>query len=209
MYRFIHCIINLRISSSFENLKYNIVHSTLAFENMTSTLNDSLFEPNVIVLSIFGYTNKVCETDLHENTLTLMLQEIGRTPDKVLLPSEGNSSIYIQYWAESLGIKTLTFYADWSKHGRMAQILRDDRMYKECTHALVFLSEKTNRLEKFAERLAKKGKIVFTSSHNQTLTQFELSQSEQSSPKKGSAHGRKSDKGIASAWQKYQTTAEC
>jgi hypothetical protein len=176
---------------------------------MASTLNDTLFEPSVIILSIFGNTNKISESDLHVNTLTLMLQEIGRTPDKVLLPSEGNSSIYIQDWAESLGIKTQTFHADWSKHGRMAQILRDDRMSKECTHALVFLSQKTNRLEKFAERITKKGKIVFTSSHNQTLTQLELSHSEHSSPKKGSEHGRKSDKGIASAWQKYQTITEC
>ena len=176
---------------------------------MMSTLEDSLFEPNVMIWSVFGYTNKILESNLHENTLTLILQEMGRTPDKVLLPSEGNSSIYIQDWAESLGIKTQTFYADWSKHGRMAQILRDDRMSKECTHALVFLSQKTNRLEKFAERLAKKGKTVFTSSHNQTLTQLEMSHSEHSSPKKGSGHGRKSDKGIASAWQKYQTTAEC
>jgi hypothetical protein len=176
---------------------------------MSSTLHDSIYEPDVIVLSVFGSTNKVSETELQENTLTLILQEIGRTPDKVLLPSEGNSSIYLQDWAESLGMKTQTFYADWSKNGRMAQILRDDRMSKECSHALVFLSQKSNRLEKFAERLTKKGKTVFTSSHNQTLTQLELSHSERAPPKQGKAHDRTSGTGIASVWQKYQTKAEC
>jgi hypothetical protein len=80
---------------------------------MSSTLEDSLFHPNVIILSIFGHTNKVSESDLQENTLTLLLQEMGRTPDKVLLPSEGHSSMFIQDWAESLGIKTQIFHADW------------------------------------------------------------------------------------------------
>lgn len=186
-----------------------IHHNTRYRLIMSSTLEDLVFDPKVIIMSIFGHTNKVSEVDLQENTLTLLLQEMGRTPDKVLLPSEGNSSIYIQDWAESLGIKTQIFHADWSKHGRMAQILRDDRMFKECTHALVFLSQKSNRLEKFAERLTKKGKIVFTSSHNQTLTQLELSHSEQSPSTKTEGHDRTSDKGIASVWQKYRMKAEC
>ena len=129
---------------------------------MASTLEDNVYQPQLILLSVFGATNKLSEQDLLENTLTPLLQEWGRPPDKVLLPSEGNSSIYIQNWAESLHIKTQAFYADWVRNGRMAQILRDDRMYKECTHALVFLSQKSVKLEKFAEKMAKKGKMVFT-----------------------------------------------
>jgi len=165
---------------------------------MTSTLGDTLYQPQLIILSVFGSTNKVAQQDLLDNTLMPLLQEWGRPPDKVLLPSEGNSSIYIQDWAESLRIKTQTFYADWARNGRMAQILRDDRMYKECTHALVFLSQRSTKLEKFAERMAKKGKRVFTSSCNQTLTQFELSHWEHSVPK-DSGRGRKSNTGKASA----------
>ena len=166
-------------------------------------LEDNVYQPQVIILSVFGYTNKVSEQELQENTLTLLLQEMERPPDKVLLPSEGNSSLYIQDWAESLGIKTQTFHADWTRNGRMAQILRDDRMYKECTHALVFLSQRSNKLEKFAEKMAKKGKVVFTSSQAQELTQLELA------PKQASKPARKSDKGIAQMWLKYQKKAEC
>ena len=50
-------------------------------------------------------------------------------------------------------------------------------MAKECTHALVFLSQKSTRLEKMAEKMCKKGKVVFTLSHDQFLTQLELSES--------------------------------
>jgi hypothetical protein len=172
------------------------------------SLDDEIYEPEVFVLGVFGNTNKVSEQDLQDNTLNLILRELGRTPDKVLIPTEGNSSIYIQDWAESLGIKVQTFQADWARNGKIAQILRDDRMAKECTHALVFLSQKSTRLEKFAEKMCKKGKNVFTSSHNQTLTQFEMLRSSLPLQKQASEHARKSSKGIEQMWQKYQKKAE-
>lgn len=174
-----------------------------------STLDDELYEPDIIILSVFGYTNKISEEDILDNTLTPILGELGRPPDKVLIPTEGNSSIYIQSWTEALKIKTQIFQADWQRNGRMAQILRDDRMFKECTHALVFLSQKSERLEKFAERMTRKGKIVFTSSHNQTLTQFEMMRCEPAVPKGASKPVRKSDIGKGQMLLKFQKTEEC
>jgi hypothetical protein len=172
-----------------------------------SSLEETIYEPDIIVLGVFGSTNKISEKDLQDNTLTLILQEIGRVPDKILIPSEGNSSIYIQEWAEALHIKTQIFQSDWVRNGKIAQIIRDDRMSKECSHALVFLSQKSNRLEKYAEKLCKKGKTVFTSSHNQTVVQFELSHSESSqSLKKASEHARKSGKGKEQTLLKYRMT---
>jgi len=166
------------------------------------SLDDTLFEPNVIILGVFGTTNKISEKDLQENTLTLLLQEIGRLPDKILLPSEGNSSIYIQEWAESLHIKTQVFRSDWVRNGRIAKILRDDRIQKECTHMLIFLTNKTNKLEKFSEAQAKKGKMVFTSCPNQVLTHVEL-RHDPSLP--ASKPARKSNKGIVQTLLKFQT----
>lgn len=148
-----------------------------------TTLDDEIYEPQTIILSIFGYTNKISEGDILDNTLTPILSEIGRPPDKVLIPSEGNSSIYIQAWAEALGIKIQVFQADWQRNGRMAQIIRDDRMFKECTHALVFLSAKSDKREKFAEKMVRKGKNVFTSSHNQELTMIEIEKKQKQSQK--------------------------
>jgi len=159
-------------------------------------------------MGVFGNTNKISEQDIQENTLIPILQELGRTPDKLLLPTEGNSSIYIQEWADALGIKTQVFQADWVRNGKIAQIIRDDRMSKECTHALVFLSQKSNKLEKFAEKMCKKGKTVFTSSHNQILTQLEMLSSEPlRKPEKALEPAHKSSKGIVQMWQKYQTKA--
>ena len=126
-----------------------------------------------MIWGIFGVST-CSERELHEQVLVPLLQELGRIPDRVLIPSEGNSSIYLQEWAESLRIPTQVFQSDWVRNGRIAQIIRDDRMQKECTHAVVFLSPRSNKLEKMAEKMAKKGKIVFTSSTDLTLMQLVL-----------------------------------
>jgi hypothetical protein len=173
-------------------------------EMVKMSLDDMIYEPQVIILGVFGNTNKVSEDELRENTLNIILKELGRVPDKVLIPTEGNSSIYIQEWAESLGIKTQIFQSDWARNGKAAQIIRDDRMTKECSHALVFLSNRSTRLEKFAEKICKKGKTVFTSSHTQLLHELTCHEQPQASER-----ARKSSKGIEQMWQKYQKKEEC
>jgi len=171
---------------------------------------EEIYEPTVIVLGVFGNTNKVSEQDIQDNTLTLILQELGRPPDKVLIPSEGNSSIYIDNWAESLHIKTQVFQADWIRNGKVAQIIRDDRILKECTHALVFLSPRSTRLENFAEKIAKKGKPVFTSSCNQILTLLDRMHCEPPAVRKrASTLAHKSDKEKAQMLLKFQKKSEC
>lgn len=132
-----------------------------------------IYTPTPIIIGIFGYTNKVSENDIQDNILTPILEKLERLPDKILIPNEGNSSIYIQNWSESLHIKTNVFISDWSKNGKIAQIIRDDRIAKECTHALVFLSNKTDRLHKLSKKLSKKGKSIFTSSYNQSSFHFQ------------------------------------
>ena len=54
---------------------------------------EELFEPNIIILGIFGNIKTV---DTIQDNLHVILQELGRIPDKILIPVEGNSSIYIQ-----------------------------------------------------------------------------------------------------------------
>jgi hypothetical protein len=153
---------------------------------------DNILEtPEIIILGVFGYHNKISEADLYNNTLNLILQELGRVPDKVLIPSEGNTSIYIQEWAESLKISYQIFQADFRKHHKLAWILRDGRIQKECTHALYFLSSKSTKLEKQAEKTAKRGKRVFTSS---PCTQ-ELTELVSEKPLMASKPSHKSNKG--------------
>lgn len=163
---------------------------------------DKPYLPSMIILGIFGYHNKVTAAEIQENTLTPILEELERIPDMILLPSEGNSSIYVGDWAESLHIKTQIFQSDWARNGKVAQRIRDERIQKECTHALVYLSNRSDRLEKYAESLAKKGKIVFTSSSNQSLQMLMCSQP----LKKPSTPVRKSSKGTVQTLLKFQTT---
>ena len=141
---------------------------------MSSVLEETIFEPTIHIWGVFGTSNRISSIDLQERVLIPILQELGRLPDRILLPSEGNSSIYLQEWAESLRIQTHIFQSDWVRNGRIAQILRDDRMQKECTHAIVLLPTKPERMEKMAEKMLKKGKVVFTSSADLTLTELVL-----------------------------------
>lgn len=171
---------------------------------MSSVLSDTIFSPEIIILAIFGYNNKITENELQENILLPFLEEIGKVPNKILLPSEGNSSIYIQDWAESLHIKTQTFQSDWGRNGRIAQIIRDDKMVKECTHALFFLSSRSNRLEQTSEKMVRKGKIVFTVDSTYSLTMLELEISPP--PIQVSKHAHKSNKEITPMLLKYQKT---
>jgi hypothetical protein len=163
---------------------------------------EPLHRPSMIILGIFGYHNKVTSADVQEHTLTPILQELGRLPDIILLPSEGHSSIYVADWAESLHIKTQVFQSDWTRNGKVAQRIRDERMQKECTHALIYLSNRSDRLDKYAESLAKKGKIVFTSSSNQMLQMLTCSEP----VKKASTSARKLSKGKVQMLLKFQTT---
>lgn len=158
----------------------------------------------MIILGIFGYQNSITPADIQDNTLMPILKELGKFPDKVLLPSEGNSSIYVGDWVESLRVPTQIFQSDWVRNGKAAQRIRDERIQKECTHALVFLSKRSDRLEKYAESLARKGKIVFTSSPNLSLQM--LSCSEPVVAKKASTHARTSSKGTVQMLLKFQTT---
>ena len=159
-------------------------------------------EPTQICLGIFGSRSgkQLSETALIQTILTPILQELGRLPDKVLVPNDGDSSMYIQCWAEDLRIPCQTFIADWSKSGKMAGVLRDARIQSECTHALLFLSPKSTRYEKLAETMVKhkhSPKTVFTVSYQDcVLEHLVLEPSpEEHDHKLGSGRGRPSQQG--------------
>jgi len=127
-------------------------------------------EVQPIVLGIFGTRTRkaLSERKLLEEVLTPILQELGRIPDKVLVPSEGDSSAIIELWAESLRIPCHAITADWGRVGKAAVYMRDARIQAEATHVLIFLSNRSTRYEKLAEQMATRKqhpKTVFTSSY--------------------------------------------
>lgn len=139
-----------------------------------STLHESLVTPTPLIMGVLGHTNKQSEQSLIETVLTPFLQEVGRVPDRILLPSEGNSSIYLQEWAESLHIKTQVFHSDWKRHGKIAQILRDDRIKQESTHVLLFVGPRSKTWEKVMTSLVRKGTYVVTSSNDEPFVHWQL-----------------------------------
>jgi len=173
---------------------------------MSSTLEETTFTPSICVLGVFGQV-RCTEDELQETICMPLLQQLGNVPTKLLLPSEGASSLFLQEWAESLHITTQVFQCNWGQNGKMAQILRDDRIQKECTHALVFLSEKSEKPEKLCKKLVKKGKKVWTYSirlnHRPPLTYHETPPP--SLP--ASAPARKSGTGTVQTLLKFQTKA--
>lgn len=166
---------------------------------MASTLHDSLVTPTPLIMGVLGHTNKQSERYLLDTVLTPLLQEFGRVPDRILLPSEGHSSIYLQEWAESLHISTQIFYSDWKRHGKIAQLLRDNRIKQESTHILLFVGPRSTTWEKVATSLARKGIYVVTSSSAEPLVHWQLDEEPD----------RKSNREKGQQCLKFQASAQC
>jgi hypothetical protein len=129
---------------------------------MDFTDESDIHKTDAIYLGVLGYNTDTTEEKVREQLLQPILQELGRMPDKIVMPSEGNSSIYILDWAEQMKIETQVYEPDWRRHQKRAKIYRDTRIQKEATHFLIFLNKRTDTNAKLAERLARKGHIIFT-----------------------------------------------
>jgi len=130
-----------------------------------STL-EVLEEPEIkvkpeFVLGIVGHSAAATKESMAESMLSIAA-DMNLLPNSVLLPTEGNTSIFIQIWAERNKIPCTPIEADWSRMGRKARALRDSRIVKEATHLLFFLGKRSDYYEKMAIRELKKGKIVYT-----------------------------------------------
>jgi hypothetical protein len=120
-----------------------------------------------LYLGVIGSRQDIDQIKLLENLINPILEELGRVPDKIILPAEGVSTIFLSDWADMLKIPTQIYEADWRKHQRRAKIFRDARIQQEATHFIVFLNKRSEFNEKLANRLAKQGKPVFTVSYNE------------------------------------------
>jgi hypothetical protein len=127
---------------------------------------ETLERAEPIFLGIIGSRNDCNQTQILEGVLNPILQELKRTPDKIILPAEGTSTIFISDWADILKIQSQMYDADWKRHLRRAKFLRDARIQQESTHYLIFLNKRSTFNEKLANRLAAKGATVFTVATN-------------------------------------------
>ncbi len=114
-----------------------------------------------IILGILGKLETLSKEDIHEKILHPLMSVLRRLPDKVLIPSEGQSSAYLSIWSERQSVETQILEADWRKFQRRAIILRDSRILKEASHLLIFGGIRSDRNKDTAMREARKGKQVF------------------------------------------------
>ncbi len=117
-----------------------------------------------IILGILGSSadNHWTTTTIQEEIVYPILAELGRLPDALILPSDGQTNLYLSAWAERQNLPLTPIQADWQRLGRRAGILRDSRILKDSTHLVFFLGPRSDKLEKAAIRELRKGKIVFT-----------------------------------------------
>jgi hypothetical protein len=127
---------------------------------------DNLQRAEPIFLGVIGSRNDCNQNKILEEVMNPILQELKRTPDKIILPAEGTSTIFISDWADILKIPSQTYDADWKRHLRRAKFLRDARIQQESTHYLIFLNKRSKFNESLANRLARKGSTVFTVANN-------------------------------------------
>ena len=125
-------------------------------ETILPTKGDPLF------LGVIGARADATQEKILEDVITPILQELGRMPDRLILPADGLSTIFISDWSERLKLPTQIYEADWRRHQRRAKIFRDARIQQESTHFLIFLNKRSDYNEKLAVKLAKQGRTVFT-----------------------------------------------
>jgi hypothetical protein len=164
--------------------------------------------PTVITLGIIGSTQTISEKSMWA-TMDAIAEHLETAPQRVLLPSEGNSSIYIQSWADSKKIQYTLFECDWVRLGKRAAMMRDSAIQKEADYFLLVKSPKgkSDRLDKLGSTLAKKGKTVFLFGEELELLEVEkaVPKSNRSGAQlKQTAPERKLDNGIVPWLQKAQ-----
>ncbi len=126
-----------------------------------------------LYIGILGKTEGITQEKLIHEVIFPLVSLWGRLPEKLILSSEGMSSVLFSIWAERNEVEYQMLEADYRKLGRRAGFLRDSMIVKECTYLLVFLGIRSQKNEEIAMREAKKGKKVYTV-HPKTLEITEL-----------------------------------
>lgn len=108
------------------------------------------------VLGILGARNALSKQILQDEILNPILDDLGKKPSSILLPSEPLSSTFIECWGQRNDIPCTMIKSDWVQHGKRGGILRDARIEKESTALLIFEGPRSRYFLDLAERIAKR-----------------------------------------------------
>lgn len=178
----------------------------------TQLLDDIPVIGQPILLGVLGHRQDITYDILHEQIINPILAEIGRIPDRVVLPSESTSSALLYGWAEKLKLSMIAYETDWNRLGRKARAIRDARIAQESTHLILFLGKRSDYYDNQALTLARKGKIVFTVSNEFELEQVVIEkppQQEQEKPLKPKTPKQSSTRGAQRPSSRRQQSSSC
>ena len=115
-----------------------------------------------LCLGVLGKRDDISRDTFFEKIIHPLMEQLGRVPDILYLPSDGMSSALLGAWADRCNIKTETLTAEYHRLGRKAVCLRDSRILKSSSHLLIFEQPKSEYLVKLGIRELKKGKSIFS-----------------------------------------------
>jgi hypothetical protein len=146
--------------------------------------------PEVRTLGILGNRQTDSEKEVWAY-MEAIAETVGRRPDRILIPAEGNFSIYTQSWADSKKIQYTLFECDWIRLGKRAAVMRDMAIQKEADHFLLVKSPKgkSDRLDKLAATFARKHIQVFLL--GEELEEVEMAPSEPSTSGRASGSAKR------------------
>lgn len=136
--------------------------------------SSSIKAPKPFYLGILGATEKFTKESILSDVINPILEQEERMPTRLLLPSEGTSSLLLSIWAERMNLQSAEYTCDWKTLGKRARALRDSRIIKESTHLILFCGAKSDYYEKLAQREAKKGRIIYTVASSGDITEWSV-----------------------------------
>jgi hypothetical protein len=125
-------------------------------------------------LGVLGSRNDMNMSDLYTNVIEPLVESHGKYPEKIIIPSEGNSNIYICGWAEKEKIPIAQYYSDWRRDGRRARVLRDNKIVSEATHRVCFNGPRSDYYEKLGSRFVKKKDVYVLDFQSRELSELEF-----------------------------------
>lgn len=122
--------------------------------------------PKICKLGIIGTRKDLTINDINE-IMNLIVEDLDNI-QSINVPAEGESSIYIEMYAEDSERKIpCTLYeADWRRDGKRASIFRNNKLIRESTHFLIFGAPRSVKPLQLAEQLVKKKHVVYYMPHN-------------------------------------------
>ena len=122
--------------------------------------------PKICKLGIIGVRKDLTANDIKE-IMNLIVEDLDDI-QSINVPAEGESSIYIEMYAEDSKrhIPCILYEADWRRDGKRASIFRNNKLIRESTHFLIFGAPRSEKPLQIAEQLVKKRHIVYYMPYN-------------------------------------------